>query len=203
MTHPAIRIIEESLNRAEENNHSTIHAFEDGVDKARNNSLLNRDERERALVLNLLLTRQATRSAATEQLISKSVESIRLIDESDDAEIRPSDISTMYNIIDNLQFYELVSTRNVGSINIDYLINEASGASGMNQSQLDVFIKAIEEPLIETDEYVHDILSSLIDNLSEILGETPSEEEWNRAFIRFNETYVELDTKVRFAGDVA
>lgn len=207
-THPTIRILNSSLEHAKRNNHSTIHAFEDGIDKTIDNSILENQDRERAFNLNLLMTRQVIKMAATERLKSLLVQKVReVVDEqqkqSDGPQLRPSDTSALYSIVDKIQFYDVVSKRNVGSVNLDNLMKIASEVSGMSQDRIDTFIAVAEQPIINTNEYIHEILTSLINDISQILTPSPSSEDWERVFVRINETYTELDHEVRFVGDVS
>jgi len=195
--------LRQSLETASDRGQSTIHSFEDGVNKMQDMSVANDREHDRALYLNLLVLRQVMRTYATEIFRQKAIEDLRQVENSDDMDVSPSAIAGMYSLIDEATFYDLVSKRNRETVDMDYLMEIASEVGGLSQKELNVFIKICEGALIETDNQVNDKLSNLLGDVDSILSENPTTEEWHEVYVRFNDLFGELDSSVRYPGDLS
>lgn len=201
-TYPPIRVLQESLDRAVSRNQSVLHSFDDGIDKVQDNSIIREVKKERAFMLNLMITRQVSRTAATEKLRDGVIENLETIEESDDNDLRPSVIASVYNIIDDIKFFDLIAKRNRETVDTNYLMGLLQEEAGMRQEDIDTIITILSNPVTETDEYMRRNLTDLVSSIDDSLGDNPVDEDWNECFLAFNEFYVEMDSQIRFPGDV-
>lgn len=199
----AIRTLRESLKVAEEKRQSTLHSFDDGIDKMKQNSVINDNSYERGIFVQIVVLRQVIKTAGTEHFKQNLISSLRDIIESDETDLSPVEEAHLMRMADEVTFADMISPRDSKQLNADEIDNLVSdGGGGMSATALNTFAEVARIEIQNTDRYLHDYLTSLIMELEEVLGPEPVKSDWEKAHIILGEHFTELDEEIRFIGDV-